>query len=174
MEQKYHGINLGSLLLGILLLIISLIAFKDLTGNLLSNVIVFAIFAIVKGSIEICNRSRIQNLAGFKAYASVIIGIIDIIIGFYLLFNLNLGLISLPFILAIWFLLNSFFELLQLDFSSAISTEFFWFSLILNVLGIILGIELLVVPITPVFTLNFLVGVYFLLFGIRNIVYAFI
>ncbi|MEM5199565.1 DUF308 domain-containing protein, partial [Enterococcus faecium] len=42
-----------------------------------------------------------------------------------------------------------------------------------DVLGIILGVMLLFNPLSSALTLSFLVGFYFMMFGISNIVYAF-
>lgn len=173
MEKVKHGIDWGSLLLGILLIITSLIAFKNPASDLLAIVVVFAVFAIVKGIVEICIRNRMKNLTGFKVYVPIIVGVLDIIVGFYLLFNLEIGIVSLPFIFAIWFILDSFFGLLTLDFAKAVGTGYFWFSLVLNILGIILGVMLMFDPIISALTLSFLVGFYFMLYGILNVVYAF-
>ena len=173
MEKKKHGLDWGSLLLGVVLIIISLITFQNPAENLLTIVIVFAILAIFKGVIEILIRNRMKDLTGFKTYVPIVVGIIDIIIGIYLFFNLDIGIVALPFIFAIWFILDSFFGLFTLDFAKAVSAGYFWFSLILNILGVIIGVLLLFDPVASALTLSFLVGFYFLLFGILNIVYAF-
>ena len=112
-------------------------------------------------------------MLGYKAYAPIILGIIDILIGVYLLFNLNIGVAVLPFVFAIWFLFDSIFGLFTLDFAKRVSTGYFWFTLIVDVLGIILGVMLLFNPLSSALTLSFLVGFYFMMFGISNIVYAF-
>lgn len=49
-----------------------------------------------------------KELLGYKAYAPIILGIIDILIGVYLLFNLNIGVAVLPFVFAIWFYSTQF------------------------------------------------------------------
>lgn len=172
MEEK-RKINWGSMIIGILFILVSLISFQDPAGNLLAVVVVFAIFAIIKGIMEICVRNRIKKLTGFKIYVPIILGVVDIIIGVYLLFNLNVGLAVLPFIFASWFLIDSIFGLFTIDIAKSISIEHFWFALIINILGIIVGVVLLFNPLSSAFTLSFLVGFYFMLFGILNIVYAF-
>ena len=162
MEQRqHHGMDWGSLVLGILFVLTALISFQNPAGNLIAIVMVFAIFAIIK------------ELLGYKAYAPIILGIIDILIGVYLLFNLNIGVAVLPFVFAIWFLFDSIFGLFTLDFAKRVSTGYFWFTLIVDVLGIILGVMLLFNPLSSALTLSFLVGFYFMMFGISNIVYAF-
>lgn len=173
MKKEKNGFSWGSMILGILFIIVSLMSFQNPAGNLIALVIVFAIFAIVKGIMEIGIRNRLKKMIGFKDYAPIIMGIIDIFIGIYLLFNLNVGLAVLPFIFAFWFLLDSIFGLFTLDEAKSISTGYFWFSLVINSLGIVLGSMLLLDPLSSAFTISFLVGFYFMMFGILNIVYAF-
>jgi len=161
MEQRqHHGMDWGSLVLGILFVLTALISFQNPAGNLIAIVMVFV-------------RNRMKELLGYKAYAPIILGIIDILIGVYLLFNLNIGVAVLPFVFAIWFLFDSIFGLFTLDFAKRVSTGYFWFTLIVDVLGIILGVMLLFNPLSSALTLSFLVGFYFMMFGISNIVYAF-
>ncbi|WP_086314833.1 acid-resistance membrane protein [Enterococcus sp. 7F3_DIV0205] len=172
-ETSKKGIDWGSLILGILFVLTALLSFQDPAGNLIAIVMVFAIFAILKGIFEIFARNRMKELTGYKAYAPIILGVIDIIIGVYFLFNLNIGVAALPFIFAIWFILDSVFGLFALDLAKSVSTGYFWFTLVVDVLGIILGIMLLMNPLSSALTLSFLVGFYFMLFGITHIVYAF-
>ena len=46
----------GSLILGILFVLVSLISFQDPVGNLVAIVVVFAIFAFLKGIFELFVR----------------------------------------------------------------------------------------------------------------------
>lgn len=65
MESKqYRKFDWGSLILGILFILTALISFQNPTGNLIAIVIVFAIFAIVKGFYEIFLRNRMKELIG--------------------------------------------------------------------------------------------------------------
>lgn len=172
-ETRKHGISWGSLILGILFIIASLLSFQDPAGNLVAIIMVFAIFAIIKGIFEIFVRNKLKELTGYKAYAPIVLGIIDIVIGVFFLFNLNIGIAVLPFVFAIWFIVDSIFGLFTLDLAKTVSTGYMWFVIIIDVLGIILGIILLVNPVSSALTLSFLVGFYFMLFGIAEIVYAF-
>ncbi|MBP1047054.1 DUF308 domain-containing protein [Enterococcus sp. BWM-S5] len=173
MDRKASGLDWGSLLIGILFVIISLMSFQDPAGNLLAIVMIFAVFAIIKGVFEIFVRNRLKELTGYKSYMPLVLGAIDIILGIYLLLNLQIGVSVLPYVFAIWFILDSFFNLFTLDLAKAFHTGYYWFSLIVDVLGIILGFVLLFNPLSSALTLSFLVGFYFMMFGITYIVYAF-
>ncbi|MCB5951229.1 DUF308 domain-containing protein [Enterococcus sp. BWT-B8] len=172
-KEHRSGLDWGSLLLGILFVMTALLSFQDPAGNLLAIVIVFAIFAIFKGIFEIFVRNRLKELVGYKSYVPVILGIIDIIVGIYLLFNLGVGVSVLPYVFAIWFILDSFINLFTLDLARAFSAGYYWFSLIVDILGIALGFVLLFNPLSSALTLSFLVGFYFIIFGITYIVYGF-
>lgn len=173
MNEKRSGLDWGSLLLGILFVLTALMSFQDPAGNLIAIVMIFAVFAIIKGVFEIFVRNRLKELTGFKSYMPLILGAIDIILGVYLLFNLQIGVSVLPYVFAIWFILDSFFNLFTLDLAKAFHTGYYWFSLIVDILGIILGVVLLFNPLSSALTLSFLVGFYFMMFGITYIVYAF-
>lgn len=172
-ETKRNGIDWSSLVLGILFVITALISFQDPAGDLVAIVMIFAVFAILKGIFEIFIRNRMKELTGYKAYAPIILGIIDIVIGVYFLFNLNVGVAVLPFVFAVWFIVDSIMGLLTLELAKAVSTGYMWFVAIIDILGIILGLMLLANPLSAALTLSFLVGFYFMLYGITQIVYAF-
>ncbi len=93
--------------------------------------------------------------------------------GNFFLFNIGAGVVALPFVFAVWFIADSVFALLAADLAKGVSNGYYWFTVIVNILGIILGIMLLFNPISSALTLSFLVGFYFMLFGITHIVYAF-
>ncbi|MGC6769100.1 HdeD family acid-resistance protein [Enterococcus sp. LJL51] len=172
-ETRNNGIDWGSLLLGILFVLTALLSFQDPAGNLIAIVMVFAVFAIFKGIFELIGRNRLKQLTGYRAYAPIVLGVIDMIIGIYFLFNLGVGVSVLPYIFAIWFIVDSVFGLFTLELARAFNTGYYWFTLIVDILGIILGFILLFNPLSSALTLSFLVGFYFMMFGITHIVYAF-
>lgn len=170
-ERK--SVDWGSLFLGILFVLVSLFSFQDPVGNLVAIVLIFAIFAFLKGIFELLFRSRLKELTGYKGKMPLVIGFIDILVGIFFLFNIGTGVSALPFVFAVWFIVDSVLALFTTDIARDISHEYYWFTVVINILGIILGIMLLFNPITSVLTLSFLVGFYFMLFGINHIVYAF-
>ncbi|WP_301356794.1 HdeD family acid-resistance protein [Enterococcus spodopteracolus] len=162
----------GSLVLGILFVLVSLISFRDPVGNLVAIVIVFAIFAILKGLFELFLRSRVKELTGYKGKMPMVIGIIDLLIGIFFIFNIGAGVVALPYVFAVWFIIDSVLALFTADLFRGISEGHYWFTVVINVLGILLGIMLLFNPLSSALTLSFLVGFYFMVVGINQIVYA--
>lgn len=171
--KESRKIDWGSLVLGILFVLVSLISFRDPVGNLVAIVIVFAIFAILKGLFELFLRSRVKELTGYKGKMPIVIGIIDLLIGIFFIFNIGAGVVALPFVFAVWFIIDSVLALFTADLFRGISEGHYWFTVVINVLGILLGIILLFNPLSSALTLSFLVGFYFMVVGINQIVYAF-
>lgn len=170
--KESRKIDWGSLVLGILFVLVSLISFRDPVGNLVAIVIVFAIFAILKGLFELFLRSRVKELTGYKGKMPMVIGIIDLLIGIFFIFNISAGVVALPYVFAVWFIIDSVLALFTADLFRGISEGHYWFTVVINVLGILLGIMLLFNPLSSALTLSFLVGFYFMVVGINQIVYA--
>lgn len=173
MSNAKNGFDWASFLLGILFIFASLASFQDPAGNLVAIVIVFGIFAIIKGIFELFLRKKVREFTGLSATMPVVVGIFDIIIGIFLLFNISSGVVALPFVFAIWFLVDSFVGLFSSSALKNISTGYYWFSIIIDILGVIVGFMLLFNPVSSALTLSFLVGFYFMMFGITEIIYAF-
>ena len=167
-EQSKGKFGWGNLILGILLIITALIAFRNPLSDILALTIIFGIMAILSGIWLIVN-----NDGGNKVFR-IIIGILDVLIGIVLLFNLRIGALAVPFVFAIWFIAGSVYRLCNLGkVKKLLGNGYFWFSLVLNVLCVIAGIMLLFNPLASVFTISFLVGFYFMMVGIESIMYAF-
>ena len=107
MEKR--SFDWGSLILGILFIIVSLMSFRDPVGNLVAIVIVFGVLAILKGIFEIFLRNRFKDLTGYKAKMPILVGALDILIGIFLLWNMQASILALPFVFAIWFIVDSIF-----------------------------------------------------------------
>lgn len=171
METKHF--DWSSFVMGILFVLVALLSFRDPLSSLVAIVAVFAVFAILKGIFELFFRNRLKELTGYRGTMTLVLGIFDIVMGVFLFFNMNAGVAALPFVFAVWFMLDSIFGLFHLDLARNVSDGYYWFTLIINVLGILLGLMMLFDPITSALTLSFLVGFYFMMYGITHIIYAF-
>lgn len=103
----------------------------------------------------------------------IVVGILDLVLAVFLLINMKWTLLAVPWIFAFWFILDSIFRLISLDYVRPFGKGYFWFSLILNVLGVILGIVLLFNPMLSALVMTTLIGIYLLIAGIEFIVLAF-
>ena len=165
--------NLVHFILGLVLFVTGVVSIFNPLSSLIAIVVVFAISAIFEGIIQLVFRSRLHEYTGYKAYSVLVLGILDILIGLFLLFNMTVGILALPYIFSVWFIIDSIGELIVSDIFKSINTGYYWFKIILNILGLVLGIMMLFNPIVSALTLSLLVGFYFLSSGIDFIVTSF-
>lgn len=173
MDHSDKSFNWGSFLLGIGFLMVAYITLHNPGSSLLSIVLLFGVLAIIKGIFELTFRSQVLKVMNQQHIWAIVLGILDIVLGIYLLFNLNIGLSVLPFVFAIWFIADSITGLFMTQWVSRVNKPLFVLTMIVNILGIILGIALLFNPITSALTLASLVSFYFLMTGIIYVVDAF-
>ena len=167
-----EGFDFGSLLIGILSLLVGVIALRNPLASLASIVMYYGVFAILKGIVEIVLRNKVRK---YHTSGNILLftGIINIIFGLLLVFNVEIGMIVMPMVFAFWFLFDSIMGIFRARPIKEFSNSKYWLSIILSVLGIILGILLIDNPFASMFTLVSLVGFYFILLGIRYVVDAF-
>ena len=165
--------NLVHFILGLVLFVTGVVSIFNPLSSLVAIIVVFAISAIFEGIIQLVFRSRLHEYTGYKANSVLVLGILDILIGLFLLFNMTVGLLALPYIFSVWFIIDSIGELIVSDIFKSINTGYYWFKIILNILGLVLGIMMLFNPIVSALTLSLLVGFYFLSSGIDFIVTSF-
>jgi len=79
----------------------------------------------------------------------------------------------LPYLFAFWLIFDSIGTLLTARPIRNFSNAQFWFTILIGILGIIIGFLLLSNPLSSYVAIATLVGIYFMLYGILNIVYAF-
>lgn len=171
-DTKSH-FNWGIFFLGVLFVVASIISLTYPGMTLTVIVSFFAVATIAKGIFEMTvRRSLISDFGGSTGW-SIALGIIEILLGIYLLFNLTIGLTVLPYIFAAWFIFDSVANIFISQMIKGYSKGYFYFSLIISIIGIILGIYLLLNPITSALTLSTFVGFYFMMIGSLLIVEAF-
>lgn len=163
--------KLSYFVMGIVAIFVALLAFRNPELNLIAVVWMFALMAIVKGIFELFFRRKTKEFDGNKHTWIFILGIVDLLLGIFLVINIGAGLLALPYVFAFWFIFDSLMELMI--YSSFAGTTYYWFHLVLNILGIMIGFFLLFHPIIAALSLSYLVGIYFMISGILSIVYSF-
>lgn len=162
-----------SLILGVLFVIAAVIAFVDPTSSLLAIVVIFGVLALLKGIYEVWFHADVQSLLGRSPIWLLIMGIVDIVVGAFLILHLGIGLRLLPYFFASWFIVDSAMGLLTVGLLQSFDKRYYWWSVALDVLGLVLGIMLLFRPLVAALALSSLIGIYFLIYGAYHIMRAF-
>lgn len=160
-------VGLGLLALGIYTFIHPQIALSGI-------IVVYSVLAIVSGIADIVFYVRLKSNTGFGAAISLVGGILSILVGFMLLLNPVLGRWIFYIVFPVWFIAHSISRLanyrrirILAGRGAAIA------SLVLNILGLVLGILMAFSPLLSSLSLGYLVAATLVLHGVGRIVESF-
>ena len=158
---------------GILLILLGIITlFRP--GNVLKGItIAYGIMAVITGISDIVFYAKTERYMGFGPTISLVSGILSILAGLMLLMYPNAGELVLVLLLPIWFIAHSISRLTHLSLVRMTAGDFYYyFTMILNIAGVILGFLMILWPSIALFSAGFIVGIYLILLGIDSIVMA--
>lgn len=134
-------------------------------------VLVFGAFALVDGIFAVF--AGIAARGSFDRWWAVLLeGIAGIVIGLLTFFWPNVTALVLVYFIAVWALITGIFEIVAaIQLRRVITGE--WMLILGGVLSIIFGILLFVFPGAGAVSLVWMIGIYAIVFGISEIVFAF-
>lgn len=174
-RSQNEGFGWIELLLAIIFFIAAYFAFTNPATTIQTISILLGITALIRGILAIANyvRGRNNNARDRSSGFQLALGIIAILAGLVFLFFSGLGTIVLSIAFAVWFFVECIEGLTRAPRYKQRSNALYWISIILNVLGIIVGILLILNPWTAFFAFSYLIAFAFLYFGILNLFMAF-
>ena len=173
MLEEKKSVDWISLITGICFIIVSFIAFKNPYASLASLVIYFGIIAIVKGVGGVFIYKKIKDFTRLNIKLFFWISIIDIILGLILMFNIEAAVSVVPFVFAIWFIIDSINDISFGRYLRFIPGRLYELNIAINIITLILGIMMLYNPLSASFTVVYLIGMYLTISGVKYIAYAF-
>ena len=175
--RKRTGFGWSELLIGVLLIALGVFTFARPESMLTGAVVVYGILAVLMGIEDIVVYARLARFTGFGPTLSLVSGIMSVMCGVMLIANPNVGKWALTILLPIWFVAHCIAELTRTNLIRLVGNPFYYyFSLTLNVLGLILGLVMLFSPVMSFVTIRaicYMVAVYLILFGIESVIAAF-
>ncbi|MGX7148432.1 HdeD family acid-resistance protein [Enterococcus ureasiticus] len=165
--------KVGSFILGIIFIAVSIVTFEHPVTDLHLLVVLFSTVTIAKGIFELYTDQAMKNWVGLYSTLIAWIGIVDLLIGSFFIFHLSIGKILLPFVFVFWFVYNAISRFLSVLATKEVSSVSYWFLLTVNALGVITCILLFFHPMIAALTLVFFISLTFLVVGIFNIRTAF-
>lgn len=175
--KKRTDFGWNELIIGLLLIILGIFTFVRPESTLTGAVVIYGIIAIVMGIEDIVVYVRLARFTGFGPMLSLISGILSVMCGIMLLANPNVGKWALTILLPIWFIAHCISGLTHTNFVRLIGNRFYYyFALILNILGLILGFLMLFSPVLSFLTIraiSYMIAVYLILFGAESMIAAF-
>lgn len=171
-SKDNRGFDWGSFIAGILMVVVAFVLLRHPAKGLHAFVLIFAIISIVQGLVWLAGYSRFREFFS-RSWVALISGILDIIIGILFLCSYDIGGLTIAYLFAIWFFVDSVVGIVFSWHLRDFSTGYFIFNLILNILSLIIAIFLIFNPVLAALSLVWLVALWLLVFGINEVVVAF-
>lgn len=166
MAQDNGKLKWSSLIMGTLLLIVAVIIFSYPVKNFYTLTWLIGLLILINGVIQLLFRRAARVLAGNGSGLIIVIGIIDIIFGLLVIFNVGASSTFFIFMFAAWFIVSSVIGLMTISKQSRLKR----LSIIVNVLGLLLGIILLFNPMMGMILVSTMIAITFAILGVTYVI----
>ena len=175
--RRRSGFDWLALVLGILLTALGVFTLVRTDVALTWVRLVYGLGAIAMGVRDVVVYIRIARFTGFGPMLSLISGILSVMCGAMLVANPGLSRRALTVLLPVWFIAHCIYGLTHAGLIRLSGRRVLYFaSLVLNILGLILGFLMLLSPALSFMTLRvvgYMVAFYLIVFGVEYVVSAF-
>lgn len=176
-NKRNGSFGWSEFIIGIILVAFGIFTFVRPEGALTGVIIAYGIVVILMGIDDIIVYIRLSRFTGFGPMLSLFSGIMSVMCGVMIIANPRVGKWALAVLLPIWFIAHCITGLTHVSFIRMIGNPFYYyFSLILNIIGLVLGFMMLMNPMLSFLTIRtttYMAGFYMILFGAESIVGAF-
>ena len=171
--KKRSGFGWMELIEGVLLIILGVLNLIRPQNALTGIVMIFGLIAVITGIADIVFYIKMEMHTGFGPTIALISGILSVIAGFMLLVYPNACKWVLALLIPIWFIAHCISHLSHLNIIRITAgSSYYYFSLIINIIGLVLGFLMLIRPVIAVVSVGYIIGIYLILLGIDSIVRA--
>ena len=162
------------LIIGIVFVALGILTLARPDWSLSGMVCAYGVAAVVMGIVDILLFIRVEHFTGFGPVLSLIAGILSVMSGIMLIVYPGAGIMVLTVLFPIWFLAHCISRIGHLNRIRFVAGDgIFWFTLIVNIIGLILGCMMLFSPLLTLSAITTCAGVYLILLGVDAIVLAF-
>lgn len=172
--RKRSGFGWLELVIGVLLILLGVLAFVKPDLALTSLIFAYGAAAVIMGIADIVLYIRVERFTGFGPILSLISGILSVMSGIMLLVYPRTGVLVLTVLFPIWFIAHCISRLAHLGHIRFVAGNgIYYFTLIVNIIGLILGFLMIFNPFFTLTTIRYFASVYLILLGIDSVVMAF-
>lgn len=173
MMKKRSSFGWLELLTGVFMIVLGILVFAVPNLIMTSMAIFFGIAAIIMGVTDIVLFIQVERYTGFGPTMSLITGIISVMSGVVLLIYPKLGAMMLTVLFPIWFIAHCISRLMQVHHIRFVAGNgMYVFTLVVNIIGIILGLMMLLSPLFTLSAIRCFAGCYLILLGVEGILTA--
>ncbi len=169
--SKSKWMNVFGLIISVLLIIFGAYTLTRPDAALESATIIYGVLAILMGVFDIAAYVKLERRTGFGPVAALVTGMISVIAGVLILFEPVAGTLALVWLFPIWFICHCVSRLMSLGITRMIGGNvYYYFSLVVNIIGLVVGIMMCFDPLLSMFTMAYMVGFYLILLGVDGVV----
>lgn len=171
--KKRSGFGWVECISGICMLLLGVFTLFNPGDALTGFAFVYGIVAVITGVCDIVFYIKAERYTGFGPVVALISGILSTMAGFILLAHPGTGKWIVSILFPLWFIAHCISRLAHANvirFTSG--TLFYYFSLIVNALGLIMGIVMLFEPVFTWVAAGTIIGIYLIASGVESIVIA--
>lgn len=172
--RRHSWLGWLELVIGILLIVLGVLAFARPDIALTSMVFAYGVAAVIMGVADIILYIQVDRYTGFGPILSLISGILSVMSGIMLVAYPRTGVLVLTLLFPIWFIahcISRFTHLSHIRFVAG--NGIYYFTLVINIIGLILGCLMLLSPLLTLTAIRSFAGVYLILLGIDSVAMAF-
>ena len=169
--KRRSAFGWGELAIGFILLVLGIFTFARPSSALTGIVFVYGILAVVTGIADIVFYAKVEQHAGFGPAISLVTGILSLLAGIALLFNPGAGKWAMVVLFPLWFIAHCISRLTHLPIIRLTTgTGYYYFTLVVNILGLLLGFVMIFNPLLSFFSVSYVIGGYLILIGLDHLV----
>lgn len=171
--RKRSGFGWLEFVIGVLLIVMGVFTFLRPNSAMTVVVVIYGLIAVLTGVSDIVFYTKMERHTGFGPTISLISGILSVMAGVMLVVYPNAGKWIMSLLFPIWFIAHCISRLSHLNVVRFMAGNvIYYFSMIMNVIGLILGIFMLIQPVVTLLTFGHIIGLYLILLGVDNIAMA--
>ena len=171
--KRRSGFGWLELVIGALLIVLGIWAFLDPDLALTGMVAAFGLAAVAMGVADILLYIQVERFTGLGPVLSLVSGIMSVMSGIMLLAYPKAGVLALTLLFPIWFIAHCISRLAHLHHIRFVAGRtMYTFTLIINVIGLILGFLMFFRPLFTLSALRCFAGAYLILLGVDGVVTA--
>ena len=161
------------LIIGILLSALGIYSFFRPVDYLTTLIVVYGVAAFVTGIADIVFYCKMERHIGFAPTVSLVTGVLGVMAGLVLMVHPGAGRWAIGLFFPLWFIAHCVSRLASLNNIRLWCGNFtYYFTLILNILGLVLGAMMLFDPWVSLLSIRYIVSFYLFLLGIDCIILA--
>lgn len=171
--RRRSGFGWLELVIGIALILLGIFAFVKPDLALTSLIFAYGIAAVIMGIADIVLFIEMERYTGFGPMLALISGVLSVMTGLMLVVYPGTGALVLTMLFPIWFIAHSISRLAHLGHIRFIAGNgMYYFTLIVNLIGLFLGILMVFNPLFTLTTIRYFASTYLILLGVDSVAMA--